>query len=323
MTFAAPWALLALLAVPFALWAWRWRRRGTMLFSQVAPLRALPTGHARSAEFWGRTLRLVGLTFLIVAVAGPRWPDRARTSQEGIALALVVDVSQSMAARDFEFRERKTSRLEGAQTILAQLLLGGDGFPGRPNDHVAVVAFAARPETVCPLTPDVPTALKILQAQKPREDPLEASTNPGDALGWAVLELDKARAKRKAILLLTDGESNVPGSLTPRQGAQLAGNLKMPIYALDLSRESDPKVAEKIKASLAAVAQLSQGGYYRADDETSLKAALAAIDGLERSALSALVTQPFVELYPWFAGAGLVCWLTIAFLEAMRWSRLI
>ena len=44
------------------------------------------------------------LVALIIALAGPRWPDlRTRIATEGIAIEMLVDVSGSMAEPDFQW----------------------------------------------------------------------------------------------------------------------------------------------------------------------------------------------------------------------------
>ena len=49
----------------------------------------------------------------------------------------------------------------------------------------------------------------------------------------------KAGGRRKVLVLLSDGEHNVPPpALKPRQAAQLAGNLDVPIYVIDAGGEA-------------------------------------------------------------------------------------
>src|SRR5262249_28659598 len=150
---------------------------------------------------------------LVLGLAGPRLPDRgASLATEGIALGLVIDVSASMATDDFHWADGPVSRLAAAQKVFRLLIVGGAGpeglaFPGRPQDLIALVSFAALPETECPLTLDHGALLQQLDRLQPRKLVAEATTNPGDALAWALAALREAPARQRALVLLTDGES--------------------------------------------------------------------------------------------------------------------
>src|SRR5205823_434473 len=96
------------------------------------------------------------------------------------------------------------------------------------------IAFARFPETVAPLTLSHGALLSLLDAEEPRSVPEEADTNVGDALAWGVEKLRAAGDGRKVLVLLSDGEHNVPPpALKPRQAAQLAANLGVPVYTID------------------------------------------------------------------------------------------
>ena len=324
-----PWALLLLAVLPALAWTWRRRTRSALGFPSVAALALTKTGRARWAERGGTTLRLLGLLLLIIALAGPRWPDEgSRIPTEGISIALVLDASHSMAEEDFLWHDKTLTRFDGVRQVFRLFAQGGEGvrgeqFPGRPQDLMALVVFATRPETACPLTLDHAALLQILDAEEPRTIVTEATTNPGDALAWALYALQKAPTRRQAIIFLTDGESNVPPpAFTPRQAAQLAGNLRVPIYAIDAAPEQDTSGdAARAKATMEEIAKLTQGRYFRATDGPALTQALSAIDQLERDAIRSFQYRRYDEGYPWFALAALGCWLAVVFLETTWWRK--
>src|SRR4051812_37003136 len=102
MHFSAPWTLLLLLVLPLLVW-WRTRQRGAAVphpdLRLFAGLGASASWAARHGAF---ALQLAGLACLVVALAGPRWPDlRTRLDTDGVAVLMTVDVSGSMAERDF------------------------------------------------------------------------------------------------------------------------------------------------------------------------------------------------------------------------------
>src|SRR4051794_20133849 len=114
--FSAPGYLLLLPLLPLLLWWWWRRRRPAVRHPAAHLLVALPSRRARLARFAGLLLRGLALLCLVLALAGPRWPDlHTRIATEGIALMMVVDVSGSMASRDFEDGQVPISRLEAVK----------------------------------------------------------------------------------------------------------------------------------------------------------------------------------------------------------------
>jgi Ca-activated chloride channel family protein len=328
--FAYPWALVLLALLPLLAWGYRRRSRAALRFSDLAILQRLPAGRALTAQRGGLWLRLVGLALLIIALSGPRWPDEgSRIPTEGISIAFVLDVSSSMGERDFGWQGELLARLQGAQRVFRLLVEGGTGphgeaFSGRGQDLIMLVTFATRPETACPLTLDHAALLHMLDGQAPRTALTEGTTNPGDALVWALHGLQKSPTRRKVIILLTDGEANVPPpALKPRQAGQLAANLGVPIYAIDAAPADDQDdSARAARQALADLAKMTQGQYFHAADGAALSEALGAIDRLERDVIESYRYRRYAEGYPWLALAALACWIVVLALEATWWRRL-
>lgn len=282
-----------------------------------------------AARRGGIVFRVIGLLFLVVALAGPRWPDEGtRLPTEGISIAFVLDASHSMAETDFRWGDQLISRFDGVKKVFGLMVQGGAGpqgetFPGRSQDLLALVPFATRPETACPLTLDHAALLKILDGQAPRSVITEATTNPGDAIAWALGALQKAPTRRRVIIFLTDGEANVPPpALTPRQAAQLAGNLRIPIYAINAAPADDTAGdSARAQATLEDLARTTGGQCFRAADGPALTQALSTIDRLERDVIQSFHYRRYDEGYPWFALAALACWLLILGLEATWWRK--
>jgi Ca-activated chloride channel family protein len=327
--FAHPWALPLLLVLPPALWLWWRRSRGAMRYPSAGLLAGLPAGRAARARRGGLALRALGGALGVLALAGPRWPDEgSRIPAEGLSIAVVLDVSASMGEADFPGDGAPVTRLEGAKRALHRFVSGGEVpgegmLPGRPNDLVALVTFATRPETACPLTLDHRVLLQIADAQEVRIAAGSGTTNPGDALAWALHVLKKAPTRRRLIVFLTDGESNVPQGLRPRQAAQLAANLGVPVYALDVAPDPPPGEdagdAEKARESLKTVTHMTGGEYYRAADAGAIGQACLRIDRLERDRIQSFQYRRHREGYAWFALAALGCWFGVLALEATRW----
>jgi len=329
--FTYPWALLLLAIVPPLAWRYLRYSHGAWQFSDRRLLPVQTSRRARWAWWGGLLLRLGGLSLAILALAGTRWVDQSRMPTEGISIAMIVDVSVSMGTDDFAWEGTKTTRLLGVKRLFRLFVAGGRGpdgveLKGRPHDLIALVTFATHPETACPLTLEHAALLQIMESQEPRVGANEGTTNPGDAIAWGLHVLSQAPTKRKVLVFLTDGESNVPDKLKPRQAAQLAANLSVPIYAIDASpaqpKDKDEAAeAERARDMMQTLARMTEGTYFRAQDERGLSQAYERIDRLERERILSFQYRRYYEGFHWFALAGLACWLGLVALEATIWRK--
>jgi Ca-activated chloride channel family protein len=302
-----------------------------MRFSSTMLVTGLPNGRAPWLRYGSLVLRALGLAAAVIALAGPRWPDPGtRIPAEGVSIAVLLDVSRSMAEVDFPWQDEKISRLEGVKKVLRLFVAGGVApgdvaFAGRPEDLIALVTFAARPETACPLTLDHGTLLKILDAQESSSAVDEGTTNPGDAVAWALHVLKNAPTRRRLIVFLTDGESNVPRGLRPRQAGQLASNLGVPVYTLDAAPDPGPDEdagdARKARETLQTIARMTGGTYHRAHDPAALAEACRAIDVLEKSRVESFQYRRYHEGFMWFGAVAFTCWFMVLALEATVWRK--
>jgi Ca-activated chloride channel family protein len=344
--FAQPLCLLFFLLLPLVLWRWFRQGRTALRFSDVRPLQALPRGRSAVAHWGGLVLRGLALGSLIVAMAGPRWPDLGtRIPTEGIAIVIALDVSGSMGERDFTWGNAPVSRLEAVKLALHLFVEGGEGvggerLEGRKHDLLGLVTFATRPESLCPLTLSHNVLLKLLDGEQARTVPDEGRTNIGDGIAWALYRLKAAGNRRKVIVLLTDGEHNVDElgpakekALRPKQAAQLAANLNIPIYTIDAGSDAPPKegaaveegsAADRITAvkTLQEVARMTKGQYFRASDTKMLLEVCGQIDRLERREIETFLYRRYAEGYPWFGLAGFVLLMAVQLLELTFWRRL-
>jgi Ca-activated chloride channel family protein len=351
MVFTSPSYLFLILLTPLLVWWWVRQPRHALRHPAADLLRDLPIGRARIARWGGAALRGSSLVLLAIALAGPRWPDlRTRIDTEGIAVVMVVDVSGSMAERDFDWNGEVVTRLDAVKRAFRLFVAGGSTadsgaapttvgtFEGRSTDLIGLVAFASHPETACPLTLSHSVLLRILDGLQPRSVPGESETNVSDALALGLHRLQAAGPRRKVLVLLSDGEHNYarPNSeWTPRQSAQIAASLRVPIYTLDAGgagpsrREgsADPAasptvVREQAVQTLEDLAHITGGKHFSVRDTASLLRACQAIDRLERTHIQSFQYRRYHEGYPWFAlGAFLLIGLALG-LERTVWRCL-
>ncbi len=156
--------------------------------------------------------------------------------------------------------------------------------------------------------------------------------------------LRSAGPRRKVLVLLSDGEHNVPhpqSGWTPRQAAQVANGLHVPIYTIDAggsgASAKEPAAKEDSGAehaispgetraqavrTLEEMAHIAHGQYFQARDTKGLLNACRAIDDLERTDMRSFQYRRFHEAYPWFGLAAFVLFSISLGLERTIWRRI-
>lgn len=192
--FAEPgrlWLLLAVLVAAVLVALGRRRRHAAWL---ALGLPGLPPPDGA----WAWCFAAVGL---VLALAGPRW-GRVPGSElpPGHDVVCLVDVSRSMAAQDAH-PDRLGLAREAATSLIAQL-------KREPGDRAAVIAFAGRAATRCPLTDNLDAALDALLDLRPGSiEP--GGTDLGSGLVAALDAFDHAEhAEGRSIVVLSDGEDH-------------------------------------------------------------------------------------------------------------------
>lgn len=292
----------------------------------------------RARLLWLPALLLALATVaLAVALAGPRTGDAVSEVQhEGIAIAMVVDRSSSMEARDFVRGDTSTSRLDVVKTIFRDFVKGGGDFgEGRPNDLIGLVTFARYADGLCPLTLDHGNLVAILEEiQTPYGDASEDGTAVGEGLALAVERLRRQETASKVVILLTDGVNNA-GDIEPLQAAELAAQHGIKVYTVGAGytgfapypveqrngRTVLQRVAVEIdEAMLQQIAEKSGGRYFHATNEVALREVLAEIDRLERSEVSEIRYLEYeYHFAPWVALA--LAAVGISSLLSRTWLR--
>lgn len=285
--FANPGFLYLLLLVPLMV-AWYWFRHGrsipTLQFSGTEVFESTPRSIRHYLYHGLFALRMIAISLLILAFARPQSTlKRQNVSIEGIDIVLGLDISGSMLAQDL-----KPDRLEAAKNVSL------DFFKGRPNDRIGLVVFAGEAFTQCPLTTDHIIMEEMLDDIK--SGMIQDGTAIGDGLAIAINRLKESQAISKVIILLTDGQNNA-GSIAPLSAAEIAKIYGIRIYTIGVGtmgyapypvqtpfgiqyQNMEVKIDEDL---LKKVANMTDGKYFRATDNTSLKNVYQEIDQLEKS----------------------------------------
>ena len=138
LTFAHPWLLLLLLAVP--LLAYLRGKRGpaaALTFSSTASLRAIGKQSAARAGKILRSLLLASIAIFVVALARPQLgKSLTQIEASGIDIILALDVSGSMLTKDFAIGGQEATRVDAIREVTRKFI------EGRPNDRIGIIAFA-------------------------------------------------------------------------------------------------------------------------------------------------------------------------------------
>ncbi len=259
-------------------------------------------------------LKIFAAIFLIIALARPQssinWQE---STTKGIDIVLAMDISGSMLAQDL-----KPNRLEASKNVAL------DFISKRINDRIGLVIFSGESFTQCPLTTDhnvLSNLFKDVQSGM-----IDDGTAIGMGLATSVNRLKESDAKSKVIILLTDGINN-SGVIPPLTAAEIAADFGIRVYTIGVGtkglapypfqtafgiqyQDVEVKIDE---ITLQDIATLTNGKYFRATNNNSLKEIYKDINELEKSKIQISNFHKKSEEYLPFALLGLVL-LLLAFL---------
>lgn len=302
--FANPQWFWLMNSIPLLLawYAWRHLKQqrtllvpGTATWSNTPATAKIYTRHGMFA------LQLVAIAALIVAMARPQAvTSKQNVASEGLDIMLAIDISGSMASRDFV-----PSRLEAAKKVAI------DFIEGRPNDRIGVVFFAGEAYTGCPITIDHRALEQIISDVKTGD--VADGTAIGLGLGLAANRLTEQPSRDKIIILVTDGENNA-GDVKPSDAARLVRSLKIHNYCIGIfspASEKQPISANDstyaalggptAESTLIRITEITGGKYFRASNEKSLASIYGEINALAKTRVDVVSYNRYAERFYLFA----------------------
>jgi Ca-activated chloride channel family protein len=251
-------------------------------------------------------LPIIAAALMIVGLARPQRTDSQTTvTANGIDIVLGLDVSGSMQALDFTVDNARVNRIAVVKSVVSKFI------DERPNDRIGLIAFAAAPYIVSPLTLDHDWLQQNLERINVGLG--DDGTAIGSAIAAAVNHLRTAAAKSKVVILLTDGVNN-SGKIPPLAAAEAARALGVKIYTIGVGVRGKAPIPIRDQAgntrvimaevdvdekTLQAVATETGGQFYRATDTDSLHKIYEQINRYEKSAQSVQKFEHVEELYRW------------------------
>lgn len=204
LIFDMPWLLVAAFALPLCVLLLgmarsRQRRERLARYAETSALQRLL--HVGGTSAGARSARLVTVALLAgVALSGPRWGlARGPTSARGIDMAIALDASLSMTARD-----ERPSRLERMKQEVRRLRAMSHA------DRVALIAFAGRSYILTPLTSDDGAIELFLDNLDPNVVGQAGSSIARAMRQGTELLLASDGSADRALVLMSDGEAFEP-----------------------------------------------------------------------------------------------------------------
>lgn len=236
-------------------------------------------------------LKWLGIVMMILALMSPVKDEAYELEpKDGHEIAMILDASQSMAAKGFDESNPNLNRFDVVKSIVS------DFIEQRKNDNIGLVVFGAYSFIASPLTYDehilnrIVFQLQIGMAGK--------YTALYESLAQGVNLLKMTESKSKIAILLTDGFSTVGVDKIPLDVAldmAKKENIKVYPIGIGMPNEYNQKVLVKIAEETGGVA-------FGASSATQLKEIYKKIDALEKSEIQneTFTYLKYYYVYPLF-----------------------
>ena len=313
MTFANPrYLFLLLLLAPVIFWYLRELHKSDASL-QIASTDVLGK-QPRTARLYMLhlpfLLRCAAIILLTVCLARPQLSNRwSKESTEGIDIMMAMDISGTMLAEDL-----KPNRLEAAKQVATEFI------SDRPNDNIGLVVFAGESFTQCPLTTDHAVLINLFRSVK--FGMIDDGTAIGLGLANAVNRMKDSPTKSKVIILLTDGSNNC-GDIDPMTAAEIAHTFGIRVYAIGVGSKGEARIPYQTpigtqyttvsgqfdENTLRQIAATTDGQYFRATDNATLKAIYQEIDQMEKTKIRVREFSKKSENFAPYLWAAAICLL--------------
>ena len=253
--------------------------------------------------------QLLSIFLIIVGLSRPQLVDKiTETSVEVVDMILVLDISSSMLADDFQ-----PNRLEAVKKTAVNFI------NSRKSDRIGIIVFAGESFIQCPLTVD-----KLVLRSLIDEINIVSKEYDGTAIGMAIANatnrLRKSLVKSKVMVLLSDGSNN-SGEIDPRTAAELALQYDIKIYTIGAgTNQAFTRIPgrgliknEIDEETLKFIANKTGGKFFRAMDIKALESIYNEIDTLERSEIEVKEYSSYTDIYIWILFPALILGLFIEF----------
>lgn len=336
MKFGHPYYLIGLLVifvfVFFYIMQRIWKHKAWKRFGDTSVISQLMPDVSKIRPLYKFIAMMVALAFIIMAIAQPQTGSKLEKSKrKGVDLMLLLDVSNSMLAKDI-----KPNRLKRAKQAISKLI------DKLEDDKIGIIVFAGKPYVQLPITTDFAAAKLFLNTVSTDMVPSQG-TAIGAAIETAVNSFNlKDKTKNKAIIIISDGENHEDDAIDAAKTAQENGifihtigmglpeGSPIPIikngvesgYKLDSAGNT---VITKLNESmLQSIAAAGKGTYIRANNsDVGLDKIMDEIDKMEKKEYEAKTFSDYEDQFQYFIAVALLFMIGEIFIFERRskWFR--
>ena len=266
-----------------------------------------------------KVLEYVGVLLLILSAADPV----VKTSEtvwlnRGADIVFILDISPSMAALDMD----GSNRFNTARNLLSAFI------QKRPGDNIGLVAVGEDAALLIPPTSDrdaLNARLNLL-----RIGDLGDGTALGMGLTVAAYHLDKSTARRKAAVIITDGENNA-GHIHPETAAAVLRDMGISFYVIAVGSAGEVPIDyldpfTRIRrtgifdsrfdvTSLRRLSDIGGGTFIFAPSADAFAAAFAQVDDAELTVQRSRIIQKRQSLFLQFFITAVLLLVVVRFIR--------
>ncbi len=240
------------------------------------------------------------LALLITSLANPIiYDQKSSNKKKGRDLIFALDTSGSMGDSNFDKENSDKTKLELLKDIIKKFI------SQRYDDNIGVTIFGSYAFSAIPLTYDMKSITFLL-------DFFDVgiagdSTAIGEGIDNALKILDKGEAKKKVIILITDGFSN-SGAISVKDAVKSAKEKNVRIYTIGIGKKIS--YDEQL---LKRIAKDSNAKAFDAQNSEMLESVYKEIDSLEPSAIRSqhYLNKHSLFMYPLLLATALLLFMLI------------
>jgi len=244
-------------------------------------------------EYIGVFLLFIGASGPVMQISETVWLNR------GADILFVLDVSPSMAAIDME----GSNRFNAARRLLK------DFAGSRPSDGIGLVVVGNDAALLIPPTTD--HELLAARLENLRIGEMGDGTALGMGIAVAAYHLEKSKAPRRAVVLISDGENNA-GAIHPETAAAMLKEINAALWVIGVGSGGEVPIdyvdpytrmrrtglidSRYDRDALARIAAAGNGTWIHAPSADAFAAAFARVDDQEllvRRSSSVTRKRPF------------------------------
>ncbi|ROL56757.1 VWA domain-containing protein [Bacteroidetes/Chlorobi group bacterium Naka2016] len=183
-------------------------QRNLARFGDVNLLQSLSEENSKKKQYFKFSLVVLSLIFVVFSLANPLLGTKlTEGKRQGVDVVILLDVSNSMKAEDV-----KPNRLERAKQMIMKLI------DNLVNDRIGIIVFAGEPYVQLPLTADY-SAAKLFTSYIDTDIIPTQGTAIGAAIDLAVERFNFEPNRKKAMIIITDGENHEDDAISAAENA--------------------------------------------------------------------------------------------------------